>query len=218
MIASVVSVHVGRIAPMGASGKPSAFRKAAVDGPVAVAALGCAGDEQADRRWHGGVDKAVYGYAVEGYAAWSAAFPQHQFGPGAMGENLALCGLDETDVCIGDRHRIGSTVLEVCQPRTPCNTLAQAFGDPLVGRAMLRSGRCGWYYRVITPGVVEAGDTVERIGRINPGWSVRRCIEMVGARGRTSTLIDEVVALPSLAREWRLKAEGWRNASAPATP
>ena len=215
MIASVVSVHTGRIAPMGRSGKPSAFRKTAVDGPVAAGALGLAGDEQADRKWHGGVDKAVYAYDVRCYAAWAEAFPALRFGAGAMGENLALTGLDEGDVCIGDHHRIGSAVLEVSQPRTPCNTLAEAFDAPLVGRAMLRSGRCGWYYRVVEAGDIAAGDAATLIQRINPDWSIRRCIAMVGARGRTPAEIEAVMAVPRLAREWQLKAAGWLDAAVP---
>jgi len=208
--ASVVSVHIGRVAPLGRTGQPSAFRKAAVAGAVAAGPLGLAGDEQADRRVHGGVDKAVYGYGTANYAAWAAEFPALTFGPGCMGENLALAGLDEDSVCIGDRHRIGSALLEVCQPRQPCATLILAFDEPLVTLAMTRTGRSGWYYRVVEPGMVASGGAVTLEARANPEWSVRRFVKFMLARNRSADDIAAVMAMPGLARQWQAKAATWR--------
>lgn len=206
---TVVSVHVGRSALLGDSGKPSAFRKASVAGPVAVGTLGLDGDEQADRRFHGGPDMAVYAYDSGSYAAWSAEFPALRFGPGSMGENLALTGFDETIVCIGDRHRIGTALLEVCQPRQPCWKLAAVFGEPLLVKAMFANGRCGWLYRVIEPGVVAAGDTAELVERGSASWTVRRLADFTVGRHRPPALVDEVLALLALAASWRNKARQW---------
>ncbi len=205
----VVSVHTGKSAPLGDAGKPSAFRKAAAAGPVAVGQLGLAGDEQADRRFHGGPDKAVYAYDVAAYAEWSAAFPALRFGPGGMGENLALTGFDETTVCIGDRHRIGTALLEVSEPRQPCWKLAAVYGELLLVRAMFGNGRCGWYYRVIETGFVAAADAVERVERHASDWTIRRIAAFTVARCRPPAEVDEVLALPGLAEGLRNKARKW---------
>ena len=117
--ASVLGVHVGRARPLGPEGVPSGFVKTAVAGAVRVRTLGLEGDEQADLRVHGGVEKAVYGYAVSNYPRWRADFPARAalFAAGGMGENLAIDGLDESGVCIGDVHEIGTAQLIVSQPR-----------------------------------------------------------------------------------------------------
>lgn len=156
--AFMTTVHVGRIQPLGPAGVSSGFVKSAVNGRVHVRSLGLEGDEQADLRVHGGMDKAVYGYATENYVAWRADFPEHAalFVPGGVGENLAIQGLDEHSVCLGDQHLIGTALLGVCQHRQPCHKFALRFNDPRVVRAMVRNGRCGWYYRVIRDGFLEA--------------------------------------------------------------
>lgn len=218
MNASVVSVHVGRIAPLGRTGQRSAFRKVAVEGAVVVHPLGLDGDEQADRRVHGGPEKAVYAYDAGSYRAWAEAFPKLHFGPGCMGENLALAGFDEDSVCIGDRHRIGTALLEVCQPRQPCSTLTLAFDAPLVARAMTQSGRSGWYYRVAEPGVVAAGDTAILEARINPTWSIRRFGRFLVARQRAADEVAEVAELPGLASQWQVTAQDWLAAAGAAPP
>ena len=215
---SVVSVHAGRIAPLGASGKPSAFVKHAVAGPVAVGALGLDGDEQADRRHHGGPEKAVYGYDTGGYPAWAAEFPAlaGRFVPGGMAENLALRGVDETEVCIGDQHRIGSVLLQVTQSREPCATMTRAFEEPRLAKAMVASGRSGWYYRVLEPGVLAAGDRVELTLRLNPGWTVARFAAFTFARVRPAAELRELATLPGLTPKWQAKAQHWLDPDAAA--
>ena len=206
---SVVSVHTGKVAPLGGGNKPSAFVKAPVTGPVAVGLLGLDGDEQADKRLHGGPDKAVYAYDVDSYVAWSAAFPALRFGPGSMGENLALTGFDETTVGIGDRHRIGDVLLEVSQPRQPCWKPAAVFGEPLLVRAIFSSGRCGWYYRVLETGLIEAGDEAMLVERQTTDWTIKRLAEFTVARRRQPAAVDEVIALPQLAEGLRDRARKW---------
>ena len=206
---TVVSVHVGKIVMLGDSGKPSAFIKTEVAGPVAAGALGLAGDEQADKRFHGGPDKAVYGYDVGSYGEWSAAFPALRFGPGSMGENLAIAGFDEVSVCIGDIHRIGSVLLQVTQPRQPCWKLAAVFGEPLLVRAMFQNGRTGWYYRVLGAGVLAAGDAAELVDHCNGAWTIRRLADFTVARHRPPEEVREMLSLPGLPDGLRRKAQTW---------
>ena len=138
--------------------------KRPVNGPIALQRLGLAGDEQADLSVHGGLDKAVYAYPVEHAAFWQAALDEHAPGllpsvlpPGGLGENLAITGLLESDVWIGDRLHFPDAVLRVTAPREPCYKLAAWLGLPQAGRLMLEQRCPGFYLAVERTGSLCAG-------------------------------------------------------------
>jgi MOSC domain-containing protein YiiM len=214
--AKVVSVQVGRIAPLGPTGVPSAFVKCPVEGPVAVTTLGLLGDQQADLRVHGGPEKAVYGYALSSYAVWRRAFPEHGalLMPGGLGENLTIDGIDEEMVHIGDVVRIGTATLQVTQPRQPCFKFALRFGDKRLPKAMIGNGRSGWYYRVIETGVLAAGDRLDLLERFNPTWPMARFNRVLSSKSAIMEDMVELATLPGLATAWRETA---RDAIARAT-
>lgn len=205
MNASVVSVHIGPVAPLGPGDVPSGFVKHATAGRVGVGPLGLDGDAQADLRVHGGPDKAVYGYGVGCYAEWRVEMPMHAalFGPGGTGENLALDGLAEADVCVGDLVAVGSAVLRVTQPRRPCFKFALRYADARMPRAMARNGRCGWYYRVVETGDVGAGDRLALLDRPHPDWSIARLFSGVTTRAMDSNERAALLTLTHLAPAWR---------------
>lgn len=178
--AALVSVQVGAVARLGPEGVASAIVKRPVAGAVAIGPLGLEGDAQADLSVHGGPDKAVYGYSHDLYPAWAAEYPAHaaQLTPGAFGENLTIAGMTEADLCVGDVHAIGTARLQVCQPRQPCFKLAMRF-DSRMPKAMVRSGRSGWYYRVLSPGSVRAGDAVALVDRPHPELAFERLVAIV---------------------------------------
>src|SRR5690606_15630671 len=153
-------------------GSRSAIAKTPRSGPVRIGELGLDGDEQGDRRVHGGVDKAVHHYPFEHYARWRAELGPLPVlaAPGAFGENLSSAGLDESNVCLGDRYALGSVVLEVSQGRQPCWKLNDRFGVRDMARRVQDTGRTGWYYRVLQPGVARAGDTLQLLERPCPDW------------------------------------------------
>ncbi len=186
-----------------------AIVKHAIEGPVVVDSLGLAGDEQADLKVHGGPDKAVYGYAVSHYPAWVAEFPalSSQFVAGGVGENLAIEGWDEGDICVGDIHAIGETLLQVCQPRQPCFKFALRFNDSGVGRAMVQTGRSGWYYRVVQPGRLAANDEVKLHARPNPDFPFSRLVELVNHGGASREEVLRLSRMEGLARQLRVKAQ-----------
>jgi MOSC domain-containing protein YiiM len=204
----VVSIHVGKAAPLGPEGVPSAFVKHAVRGPVPVTALGLEGDEQADLSVHGGPEKAVYAYSLFHYAAWRREYPQHEAAlvPGAFGENLCIDGLLESDLCTGDVHRIGSSHLQVCQPRQPCFKLALRFDDKFMPKAMIRTGRAGWYYRVLEPGVIATDDTVQLVDRPNPDFPFARLIELISRGKATHAELQRLQDMKGLASGWQSQA------------
>jgi MOSC domain-containing protein YiiM len=208
MSATLLSVHTGKVAPLGPDGEPSGFVKTLRAGAVEVRELGLEGDEQADLSVHGGPDKAVYAYGAAHYPAWASDHPQHAalFGPGVMGENLAVAGMTEADICVGDMHRIGTALLQACQPRQPCFKLALRFGDARMVKAMVQNERSGWYYRVIEPGRIAAGDAVTLEARPHPGFAFTRLVSLVYHRNPGREELEAMAKMDGLARQWRLQA------------
>jgi MOSC domain-containing protein YiiM len=162
-VARIASVNVSRPAPLlPRHGRPvhSAIVKAPVTGRVRVAGINVDGDQQADRRVHGGPDKAVYAYAAED-AAWWARELERELEPGAFGENLTVEGVDVSGAVVGERWRAGTVELEVCQPRLPCFKLGARFGDPRMVKRFAQAGRPGAYLRIVSEGELAAGDAIE---------------------------------------------------------
>jgi MOSC domain-containing protein YiiM len=173
-VARVLSVNVGRPVQVAVRrGRPvmSAIGKSPVAGPVRVEGVNVAGDDQADRRVHGGPDKAVYAYASEDAAWWADALGR-SIEPGMFGENLTLAGVEVSGAVVGERWSIGSVVLEVAQPRLPCAKLGRRFEDPGMVRRFAEAGRPGAYLRIVTPGALSAGDDVALLSRPAHGVTV----------------------------------------------
>ncbi len=203
-IGQVRAVLTGRAVPYTRPGSFSAIDKRPVQGAVAVLAESLAGDEQGDRRVHGGPDKAVHVYPWAHYATWRAelgALPVLQ-APGAFGENLSTDGLDELSVCLGDEWAIGSARFAVSQGRQPCWKLNDRFGVPDMARRLQDSGRTGWYLRVLRPGRVQAGDAVRLTARPHPDWPLERIGALIRQRVCAPAALQDVLALP-LPPSWR---------------
>ena len=201
--ASLLSIQTGHAAPLGPEGVPSAIVKTARSGPVAVGLLSLDGDEQADLEVHGGAEKAVYAYAASHFPDWAAQFPALNFSGGAMGENLTISGLAESDICVGDVHAIGTALLQVCQPRQPCFKFSLRHNNNRLPKAMVKSGQSGWYYRVLRTGALEAGDAVTLHERPNPDFPFTRLVEIVYRGKATREEITRMAEMPGLASQWR---------------
>ena len=171
----LLSVNAGRPRQISVRrGRPlmSAIGKAPVEGRVRVEGVNVAGDDQADRRVHGGPDKAVYAYAAEDAAFWEAELGR-ELVPGTFGENLTTEGVDVSGALIGERWRVGTVELEVCQPRLPCAKLGIRLGDPMMVRRFGEARRPGAYLRIVREGELGAGDAIEVVHRPEHGVSVR---------------------------------------------
>jgi MOSC domain-containing protein YiiM len=205
---TIAAIHLGSVEPIGSRGQLTAYRKTPAAGAIRVHALGLEGDHQVNKRFHGGPEKAIYGYPLAGYAAWRAEFPAiaDRFAPGAMGENLVVTGQDEESMHIGDIIRCGTALLQISQIREPCNTFAAIIGTTRVVRAMVKSGRCGWYYRVLEPGIMCAVDGHTVIDRPNPAWPVCRLATFAAGRAGTIEALHELATLPGLSRDWQIRA------------
>jgi len=203
MPAALLSVNVGRprVVPRGNGTARTAIWKAPVEGRVAARGVNLEGDDQADRSVHGGLDKAVYAYAREDARWWEAELGR-AIDPGGFGENLTTAGLDLTNAVIGERWAIGTTLLEVCQPRFPCFKLGLRFDDPLMVKRFARAGRPGAYLRIVTEGELGAGDGIEVVHRPDHGVT----IALVNAAVlHDRALLARILDAPELAeslREW----------------
>lgn len=202
----VNSLRIGRAVPFGPNGEPSAIDKHAVSQPVWLGVQGLAGDEQADRRHHGGAEKALHHYAARHYAAWREecrAVPASRFAPGAFGENLSAPGLDEDTVCIGDTFRLGGAQVQISQARQPCWKLNLRFGLADMARRVQASGRTGWYYRVLEAGEIAPGDTLELMARPHPDWPLSRLLHHWYVEPLNRSALEVIARLQVLSPSWR---------------
>ncbi len=179
----------------------SAIGKSPVTGRVAVRGVNLAGDDQADRSVHGGPEKAVYAYASED-SAWWATVLGFEVAPGAFGENLTTAGVDVSGAVIGERWRIGSTELEVCQPRQPCYKLSVAFQDPGMVRRFARAGRPGAYLRIVSEGELGAGDAVEIVSRPDHGITIALVAQAIISDHGLLAIAARAPALPPSLAAW----------------
>ena len=157
----LLSIQVGdpREIPKGTGTVLTSIRKTSVPS-AGIHKLGVEGDTISDQKHHGGYDQAVYVYSQEEYDWWNQQ-GGNDFGAGAFGENLVFDTYGG-DVMVGDRFAVGTVVLEATAPRVPCWTFAHEVAVSDMVKQMRRSGRPGFYARVIQEGVVTAGDGVTR--------------------------------------------------------
>ncbi|PTX46019.1 MOSC domain-containing protein YiiM [Gemmobacter caeni] len=217
-----VTLLTGRAAPLTGRDILSGIAKTPVDRPLSLGPGGLEGDEQADLRVHGGVEKAVHHYPLDHYALWRAELgdlPPLR-APGGFGENISAAGLTEADVAVGDVFRLGSAILQVSQGRQPCWKLSHRFAVPDMARRVQQSGRTGWYYRVLQSGTVAPGDLLERIERPVPEWSLHRLWHALYVDRLNRAELEGIAALDLLAEGWRKYAvrrlesgrvEDWSN-------
>ena len=215
----VISVNVGLPREVASNGGrvTTGIFKSPVSGSVPVRRLNLDGDRQADLTVHGGPYKAVYGYPIEHYSKWRGELPELEFPMGAFGENLTVEGLDETTLHIGDRLRIGTSVLVVTQPRMPCYKLGIRFQRDDMIKRFLASGRSGFYFSVEEEGEVSPGSGIEILSRDPHEVRVADIQLLYLHQNKDATLLDRAVQVDALPDSWRTwlieRAEGTRSRS-----
>jgi MOSC domain-containing protein YiiM len=207
----LLSIQVGRPRDYGAAGAPDSmdrpwttgFFKETAAGPVSLGRTNLHGDGQADLVNHGGADKAVCAYSADHYDAWRRELGRPDLPFGAFGENFTVRGLTEADVCIGDVWRLGEAVVQVSQPRQPCWKLARRWRITDLPDRVLRSGRTGWYFRVLTEGSVASGLPMTHVDRPFPRWTVERANRVMHRDTHDAALAAELASIPLLSSSWR---------------
>jgi MOSC domain-containing protein YiiM len=197
----IESVNAGRaeLMKIGARTITTGIRKRPV-GHGYAGTLGLAGDVVANAKHHGGPDQALYLYSSEDYAWWAGELgdaPQ----PGMFGENLTLSSFGPDEVRIGDRFRAGHALLEVTSPRIPCATFATRIGEPNWVKRFADARRPGLYVRVLEPGEVAAGDSVERLGGGEAHPTVVELMDAWYDAEPEAALLERVLAAPVAIRD-----------------
>ncbi len=225
----IVSIQLGKVREEGMvdAAEPlerfwsTAFYKTPVHAPVFVESLGIQGDQVADHKHHGGADKAVLAYAADLYPMWlselkpddflqpdSTDWGLKAFGFGAMGENLCISQQSETTVCIGDIYTLGDpsrggVTVQVSQPRQPCWKISRRWKHRTLTKRVGQTGRTGWYYRVLQPGMIQTGDPVALAERLYPAWTIARANDVLMGREADRFATSELMAIPELSAAWK---------------
>ncbi len=204
MLPALVSIQVGRPRVLDHEDPwTSSIFKQPIEGSIELDLLNLAGDEQANLRVHGGPDKAVCVYSADHAAAWRREPGLEGWGPGAAGENFTVSGQTEDAISIGDTFEVGGAIVQVSQPRGPCWKLGRKWNQPDLPRRVLRSGRTGWYLRVLAPGRVEPGQSLILRERPHPEWTVTRTNAVMYDRTTDRLLVRQLAECPALAASWR---------------
>jgi MOSC domain-containing protein YiiM len=211
-MAQVASVNAGRARTIWWRDRTvtTAIWKAPVPGRVPVRGVNLAGDEQADRRVHGGPRMSLYAYGLDDYRWWEATLGR-PVGPGTFGDDLTIAGLDPSAALIGERWLIGSAVVQATAPRVPCFKLGIRMDDEAFPRRFAAALRPGTYLAIVQEGEVAAGDPVEVVHRPNHQVDVRTVARAYHA---DRSLVPRLLEVPELPPSWR----EWADAHLPDQP
>jgi MOSC domain-containing protein YiiM len=166
----------------------TAIEKHPVEGPVRITADGVEGNAWADTENHGDAWMKVYAYAREDYEWW-----QRELGattrPGLFGEQLTTEGVDLNTALLGEVWRVGTSLLQIAHVRIPCQTFkgwmgAAGYDEAAWVKRFTEAGRVGPYFRVLEPGVVQAGDAITVEDRPDHDVTVQRLFRAVTTEPR----------------------------------
>src|ERR1700735_687261 len=213
-MASVFSVNVGRTRDVDWRGKKvtTAIWKEPVAGPVKVGRLGAEGDQQADLMGHGGEQRALFVYQVESYRYWQDFLSRDGFVMGQFGENLTVSGMADDQVCVGDRYRVGGTVLEISQPRVTCYKVGIRLNDERMPALLVKHRPPGFYFRVLQEGVVSAGDGIQKLADGPGRMSVADIDGLLYTSEHPVEKLDQALLIDALICSWRKSFEALRDA------
>ena len=202
-----VIIFIGGVSALPNSGRPTGMFKQQVSGPLELGPEGFIGDQQADRRVHGGPEKAVHLYPASHYAKLAACFPEAaaQLIPGSLGENLSSADLDESSVRIGDIYRLGNARLQVCQPRNPCWKIDDRFDADGMAAYIAEQSLTGWYWRVVQPGLLHADDSLELEQSTSTAPTLAAAMALWQVHRPADSELEQLAATPGIASNWQRK-------------
>jgi ferredoxin-NADP reductase/MOSC domain-containing protein YiiM len=202
---SLLSLNVGMPKNVPWHGKTvhTGIWKHAVTGPRMARRLNIDGDGQGDTAGHGGENRAVMVYQIESYRHWQSHLGRADFDFGEFGENFTVSGLPDDEVCIGDRYRIGGAEFEVTQPRVTCFRVAMRLGQPDMPSLLVAHHRPGFYLRVITEGLVEAGDEIVKTRTGPGGLTVADTDALLYLPHRDTARLRLALDIPALSPGWQ---------------
>lgn len=202
-----VNVSLPKEVPFRGETVTTGIFKEPVEGRVMLRRLNLDGDGQADPSVHGGIHKAAYAYPFEHYEWWSRELGRTDFAFGQFGENMTVEGMLEDEICIGDVFRVGTALVEVTQPRSPCYKLGIRMQMEQFPKRFMASGRTGYYMKVLEEGEVGAGDMFDRVRSGAGNITVRGLWHLAYFEPQNLEGAKKALRLPFLAPEWRKPME-----------
>jgi ferredoxin-NADP reductase/MOSC domain-containing protein YiiM len=201
----LLSVNVGLPRDVTWNGKTvrTSVWKSPVDGRRMVRKLDIDGDAQADLAGHGGEHRAVFVYQMDSYHYWERFLGRRDFSFGQFGENFTVEGLPDTEVCIGDRYRIGGAEFEVTQPRVTCYRVGIRMNEPRMPALLVEHHRPGFYFRVLQEGEVGAGDEIVKITDGPEQISVADVDALLYLPGPSREQLQRALRIPALSKGWQ---------------
>lgn len=205
-MSELLGIYAGGLRALEPEGQPTGIFKQPVP-HAEVTQLGIRGDHQADRRVHGGAEKALHEFARSSYATIITRFPElaEIAAAGTFGENLSSADRSDADVCIGDTLRIGGVVVQVSQPRRPCWKINHRFQCRELSQFVERRQLTGWYYRVLEPGTITLGDTIELLDRATGGVTIAAFTQTVARHRPDPDALDALINATGLSEQWRTR-------------
>jgi ferredoxin-NADP reductase/MOSC domain-containing protein YiiM len=220
-IGRLLSLNVGGSREVPWEGKivRTAIWKTPVTDARMVRRINIDGDDQADRRAHGGEHRAVYVYQIDSYRYWERELGRDDFTFGQFGENFTVEGLADDEVCIGDRYRIGEATVEVTQPRVTCFRLALRMDEPRMPSLLVSHHRPGFYLRVLQEGPVRAGDAITRLSTGPEALTVADTDALLYLPHKSRAALARAASIPALSQGWRESFQALlEQRDAPAAP
>ena len=207
----VISTNIGRPTPIVWNGKQTTtgIFKSPVDEPLLLETESVAKDTIADRKVHGGVFKACYLFSADHYPYWKEKYPHLEWDWGMFGENLTIQGLDESQLRIGSIYRLGTALVQISQPREPCYKLGIRFGDQGILKQFIDHGRPGTYIRVLEPGTVSKGDSMELVTASESPLTIAQFYELLFAKEKDQHVLQQALHNEALPLGKREKLQKW---------
>ncbi|WP_330436730.1 MOSC and FAD-binding oxidoreductase domain-containing protein [Streptomyces griseoaurantiacus] len=204
-MATLIAVNVGMPQDVPWRGRTThtGIWKRPVAGPRMVRRLNIDGDGQGDLKGHGGPHRAVLVYQSDSYRYWREHLGRDDFVHGQFGENFTVEGLADDEVCIGDRYRIGEALFEVTQPRVTCYRVGLRMDEPRMPALLVAHGRPGFYLKVLTEGVVEAGDEIVRTRTGPEAMTVREIDALLYTSAHPRPQLERALRIPALSPGWK---------------
>ena len=185
----IIGLYSGKLSNIGEKRSPTGIYKKSVE-QVSVDVLGIIGDIQADKRFHGGAEKALHQYALSSYEKIIKRYPllHQQAKPGMIGENLSATDMNEHNVCIGDIYKVGSAILQVSSPRIPCWKIDAKFKQPDLHQFISQHRLNGWYYRVVQAGDITLNDKLILQQRPNTDFTVDTMLKVINGEAEAQVI------------------------------
>ncbi len=202
---SLLSVNVGMPKDVAWQGKTvfTGVFKDPVTGPRMVRKLNVDGDGQGDLAGHGGEQRAVFVYQIDSYRYWERELGRRDFAYGQFGENFTVEGLNDDEVCIGDRYRIGPALFEVTQPRVTCYRVGLRMNDPRIPALLVSHRRPGFYLRVLEEGEVQPADEIVKVASGPEQMTVAEVDALLYLPGHPRQQLLRALRVPALSPGWQ---------------